>query len=70
MLKRRGAHFRPVPERRCRSRLTLEVAGGEKANGPEAGFFCNRCDLILKHTYGEDPAEGSSLYTCKQTMTM
>ena len=29
MLKRRGAHFRPVPERRCRSRLTLEAAGGQ-----------------------------------------
>ena len=37
MLKRRGAHFRPVPERRCRSRLTLEAAGGETGSGAAGG---------------------------------
>ena len=45
MLKRRGAHFRPVPERRCRSRLTLEAAGGGR-QAPEPlvahPLACNR----------------------------
>ena len=45
MLKRRGAHFRPVPERRCRSRLTLEAAGGQAGSGATGGGSSTRLQL-------------------------
>ena len=45
MLKRWGAHFRPVPERHCRSRLTLEAAGGQAGSGATGGGSSTRLQL-------------------------
>ena len=61
MLKRRGAHFRPVPERRCRSRLTLEAAGGETGSGAAGGSSARLQPSAASFPTGAPPRETAAL---------